>query len=94
MLLAGLAQQQGNAHLFALAYKVFNLSYFVSGSYVHVKSNFFLISGAKYVENCEVLNVETDAIPHSQVVPKVTNVITPMGKISCEYFVNAASMVS
>lgn len=45
------------------------------------------------MEGCSVLRVITDEIPHSQVVPKVTQIVTSHGNIHCEYFVNASGMV-
>lgn len=45
------------------------------------------------MEGCSVLRVITDEIPHSQIVPKVTQIVTSHGNIHCEYFVNASGMV-
>lgn len=47
-----------------------------------------------YVEDCTVEKIVTDEVLHSQIVPKVTHIITSLGTIHCEYFVNAAGMVS
>lgn len=38
--------------------------------------------------------IVTDEVLHSQIVPKVTHIITSLGTIHCEYFVNASGMVS
>ncbi|KAG0724199.1 Pyruvate dehydrogenase phosphatase regulatory subunit, mitochondrial [Chionoecetes opilio] len=48
--------------------------------------------GAVYVEDCSVEQIATDEVPHSQVVPKVTHVVTSRGTIHCEYFVNCSGM--
>ncbi|XP_071535979.1 pyruvate dehydrogenase phosphatase regulatory subunit, mitochondrial-like isoform X2 [Panulirus ornatus] len=48
--------------------------------------------GATYVEGCAVESVVTDETPHSQIVPRVTHVVTSQGTILCEYFVNASGM--
>ncbi|XP_045601946.2 pyruvate dehydrogenase phosphatase regulatory subunit, mitochondrial isoform X1 [Procambarus clarkii] len=48
--------------------------------------------GALYVENCTVEGIVTDEVPHSQVIPRVTHVVTSLGTIHCEYFVNTAGM--
>ncbi|XP_047474686.1 pyruvate dehydrogenase phosphatase regulatory subunit, mitochondrial-like isoform X1 [Penaeus chinensis] len=50
------------------------------------------MQGAFYMEGCSVLRVITDEIPHSQIVPKVTQIVTSHGNIHCEYFVNASGM--
>lgn len=55
---------------------------------------FSSLAGAVYVEDCTVDRIVTDEVLHSQVVPKVTHVITTHGTIHCEYFVNASGMVS
>lgn len=46
------------------------------------------------MEDCSVERVVTDEVPHSQIVPKVTHIITSLGTLHCEYFVNASGMVS
>ncbi|KAK3885748.1 hypothetical protein Pcinc_010060 [Petrolisthes cinctipes] len=48
--------------------------------------------GAVYIDGCQVERIVTDEVPHSQVVPRVTHVITSHGTIHCEYFVNASGM--
>lgn len=48
--------------------------------------------GAVYVEDCTVEQIVTDEVPHSQIVPKVTHIITSLGTIHCEYFVNTSGM--
>lgn len=48
--------------------------------------------GAVYVEDCTVERIVTDEVLHSQIVPKVTHIITSLGTIHCEYFVNASGM--
>lgn len=50
--------------------------------------------GATYIEGCTVERIVTDEVPHSQSVPRVTEVITSEGPIRCEYFVNATGMWS
>lgn len=45
------------------------------------------------MEGCAVESVVTDETPHSQIVPRVTHVVTSQGTIQCEYFVNASGMV-
>ncbi|XP_068247209.1 pyruvate dehydrogenase phosphatase regulatory subunit, mitochondrial-like isoform X2 [Palaemon carinicauda] len=48
--------------------------------------------GAKYFEGCTVKRIVTDEVPHSQIVPRVTEILTSEGSIKCEYFVNASGM--
>ncbi|KAK7062511.1 hypothetical protein SK128_002111 [Halocaridina rubra] len=50
--------------------------------------------GARYMEGCRVERIITDEVPHSQIVPRVTQVLTSEGPIHCEYFVNASGMWS
>lgn len=46
------------------------------------------------MEDCTVERIVTDEVPHSQIVPKVTHIITSLGTVHCEYFVNSSGMVS
>lgn len=48
--------------------------------------------GALYVEHCTVERIMTDEVPHSQIIPRVTHIVTSQGTIHCEYFVNASGM--
>lgn len=49
--------------------------------------NLNIISGAKYIEGCAVEKVSTKN-------GRINSVVTNLGQISCEIFVNCAGMVS